>query len=105
MTPQTARSVGLLWMSLWPSYVCVTNKLATCLPMPYSSLTALPPKISCSLWSLLSLDLCTVCHGGTYLRALTNARSQFCLLIMDIISGAARPSSLSRPTWVAAKMP
>ena len=50
------------WMSDWPSekisravgnrycrilpYVCVTKRLATCLPMPYSSLTALPPNIS-----------------------------------------------------------
>jgi len=35
----------------------------------------------------------------TYVRALTKARSQFCLLIMEIISGAALPSSLSLPTW------
>lgn len=34
----------------------------------------------------------------TYVRELTRARSQFCLLIMDIISGAAFPSSLSLPT-------
>lgn len=38
-------------------------------------------------------------HSTTYVRAFTNARSQFCLLIMEIISGAALPSSLSLPTW------
>lgn len=42
-------NADVLWMSLWPSYVCVTKRLATCRPMPYSSLTALPPKISCKL--------------------------------------------------------
>lgn len=36
---------------------------------------------------------------STYVRALIRARSQFCLLIMEIISGAALPSSFSRPTW------
>lgn len=40
-----------------------------------------------------------------HILALTNARSQFCLLIMEIISGAALPSSLSLPTCVAARMP
>lgn len=35
----------------------------------------------------------------TYVRALIRARSQFCLLIMEIISGAALPSSFNRPTW------
>lgn len=34
----------------------------------------------------------------TYVRALTRARSQFCLLIIEIISGAALPSSFSLPT-------
>lgn len=38
-----------LCMSLWPSYVWVTNKFATCLPIWYSSLTAFPPNTSCKL--------------------------------------------------------
>jgi hypothetical protein len=42
---------------------------------------------------------------STYVRALIRARSQFCLLIMDIISGAALPSSFSLPTWTAARIP
>lgn len=33
-----------------------------------------------------------------YVRALIKALSQFCRLIMDIISGAAFPSSFKRPT-------
>lgn len=33
-----------------------------------------------------------------YMRALTNARSQLCRFTMDIISGAALPSSFRRPT-------
>jgi hypothetical protein len=37
-------------------------------------------------------------HINTYVRALTRARSQFCLLIMEIISGAALPSSFNLPT-------
>lgn len=37
-------------------------------------------------------------EGKTYVRELISARSQFCLLIMEIISGAALPSSLSLPT-------
>jgi len=48
------------------------------------------------------------CAGGfgrSYVRALTKARSQFCRLIMEIISGAALPTSLRRPTWWAAKRP
>ena len=34
----------------------------------------------------------------TYVLALISARSQFCLLIIEIISGAAFPSSFNRPT-------
>jgi hypothetical protein len=40
-----------------------------------------------------------------HLRALISARSQFCRLIIEIISGAALPWSNSRPTWVAARSP
>ena len=43
--------------------------------------------------------------GTTYVRALINALSQFCLLIIEIISGAALPSSFRRPTWWAARIP
>ena len=42
---------------------------------------------------------------STYVLALISARSQFCLLIILIISGAALPSSFSLPTWCDAKMP
>ena len=35
---------------------------------------------------------------ATYVRALANARSQFCLLIIEIISGVDLPSSLRRAT-------
>lgn len=41
----------------------------------------------------------------TYTRAFTRALSQFCLLIIEIISGAALPSSFRRPTCNAARMP
>lgn len=97
-------------MSLCPSYVCVTNKLATCRPMWYSSLTALPPNTSCSLvvvsnCSNLQLRMVLLrkelraTPGNTHILEFTNARSQFCLLIIEIISGAALPSSFNLPTW------
>lgn len=35
---------------------------------------------------------------ATYVRALANARSQFCLLIIEIISGVDLPASLRRAT-------
>ena len=35
---------------------------------------------------------------NTYVLAFTSARSQFCLLIIEIISGAALPSSFNLPT-------
>lgn len=41
----------------------------------------------------------------THFLALIKARSQFCLLIIEIISGAALPSSFNRPTWSAARSP
>lgn len=41
----------------------------------------------------------------TYIRELANARSQFCRLIMEIISGVALPASLRRATCTAAKVP
>lgn len=34
----------------------------------------------------------------THIREFSKARSQLCLFIMEIISGAALPSSLRRPT-------
>lgn len=37
-------------------------------------------------------------RSRTYILAFTSARSQFCLLIMEIISGATLPSSFSLPT-------
>lgn len=36
--------------------------------------------------------------NSTYTLAFTSALSQFCLLIMEIISGATLPSSFSLPT-------
>ncbi len=92
------------WMSLCPSYVCTTKRLATCLPIPYSSLAALPPNISWSLWKCQS-DVDPTGNLYTYILPFTNARSQFCLLIIEIISGAALPSSFRRPTCVAARVP
>lgn len=41
----------------------------------------------------------------TYTRAFTSARSQFCRLTIEIISGTALPSSFSRATCVAARVP
>ena len=41
---------------------------------------------------------CTNRGTDAYVRAFAKARSQFCLLIMEIISGAAFPASLSFPT-------
>lgn len=41
----------------------------------------------------------------THIRAFSKARSQLCLLIIEIISGAALPASFRRPTWVAARIP
>ena len=41
----------------------------------------------------------------TYVLALIKARSQFCLLIIETISGANLPPSFKRPIWVAARIP
>lgn len=70
-----------------PSYVLVTWRLATCLPMWYSSAHALPPRTSRTF------------------RECSRATPQLLRFTIETISGALFPSSFKRPTWRLASKP